>query len=174
MILRKLDHDLRRSDLAEAKELVYDVLGYDCADLLMETESVEYGACIFKLNGLSVKFRVAKITPTKTGQFVTIWKREQGGPIKPFDESDEIDLIIISTRKENYFGQFIFPKAVLLRHGIISNKHVGGKRGIRVYPPWDVTTSAQAKKTQQWQLKYFLEIPFDKPLNEGIVRKLLG
>jgi hypothetical protein len=162
------------NDLAVAKDLVYDVLGYDCTELIMDTESAEYGACMFKLNGLSVKFRVAKITPTKTGQFVTIWKREQGGPIRPFDKSDEIDLIIISARKGNHFGQFIFPKAALLKHDIISNSLTGGKRGIRVYPPWDTATSVQAKRTQQWQMDYFLEIPFDVPIDAAVARNLLG
>ncbi len=44
--------------------------------------------------------------------------------------------------------------------------------GIRVYPPWDITTSAQAKKTQTWQLAYFLEAPIKKPLDLTRVRKL--
>jgi hypothetical protein len=38
----------------------------------MEAESAEYGAYTFELNDLSVRFRVAKITPTKIGQFVTL------------------------------------------------------------------------------------------------------
>jgi hypothetical protein len=28
-----------------------------------------------------------------------------------------------------------------------------------VYPPWDVAVNKQAKKTQKWQLEYFLEVP---------------
>ena len=32
---------------------------------------------------------------------------------------------------------------------------------MRVYPPWDVTVSRQAQKTQKWQMAYFLEIPLN-------------
>ncbi|MDR0329875.1 MAG: MepB family protein [Rickettsia sp.] len=36
---------------------------------------------------------------------------------------------------------------------------------MRVYPPWDIVINKQAKKTQAWQLEYFLEIPRNKPIN---------
>ena len=62
-------------------------------------------------------------------------------------------------RNGHNFGQFIFPKSALLQHSILSKNGIGGKRAIRVYPPWDIATSHQAKNTQLWQLKYFLEIP---------------
>lgn len=69
------------------------------------------------------------------------------------------------TRKGNNLGQFIFPKAVLQEHDIISVNNHGGKRAIRVYPSWDVAVNKQAKKTQEWQLEYFLEIPQNKPMD---------
>ncbi|CAL1518798.1 MepB family protein [Chitinophaga sp. MM2321] len=153
------------ADLIAARKLVYDKCHYKYTEPLMEAESAEYGACTFELNGRAVRFRVAKITPTKTGQFVTIWKRNQKGPIQPYDLSDPVDLFIISTRKDNHFGQFIFPKTVLCAHDIVAGNGKGGKRGIRVYPPWDETTSRQAQKTQQWQLDFFLEIPDNKPID---------
>ena len=49
------------------------------------------------------------------------------------------DLFIINTRKDDYFGQFIFPKSVMCEQGVLSIKDDGGKRAIRVYPPWDKT-----------------------------------
>jgi hypothetical protein len=42
--------------------------------------------------------------------------------------------------------------------GIVSKERAGGKGAMRIYPPWDVTDSAQAKKTQAWQLIYFFDI----------------
>lgn len=78
----------------------------------MEPESVEYGAYTFGLNDLSIKFRGAKITTTKAGQFVTLWKRIANGSIQPHDISDPVDLFIISTSKDNYLGHFVFPKSV--------------------------------------------------------------
>jgi hypothetical protein len=112
-----------------------------------------------------VRFRVAKITPTKIGQFVTLWKRSGNSPIQPYDLSDPLDFFVVSTRKGNCFGSFVFPKSVLHVQGVISKHGKGGKRAIRVYPPWDKTTSKQAEKTQAWQLKYFLEIPQNKPVD---------
>ena len=126
-----------------------------------ESESQEYFAHNFQLNAHKVKFRVAKITPTKTGQFVTIWKRNQDGITVPFDVSDDYDFYIIATRKENNFGVFIFPKIILHQKEILSDETKDGKRGIRVYPPWDKTTNKQAQKTQNWQTKYFLNLSED-------------
>ncbi|RYE38879.1 MAG: MepB domain containing protein, partial [Sphingobacteriales bacterium] len=40
-------------------------------------------------------------------------------------------------------------------HDILSGNGKNGKRGFRVYPPWDLTENSQARKTQQWQLEYF-------------------
>jgi hypothetical protein len=159
-------------DLLAAKELIFDKYNYECSLPIKEAESSEYGAYTFEVNTLSVKFRTAKITPTKIGQFVTLWKRIDKGPIQPFDFTDSIDLFIISTRKDNRLGQFVFPKSILCEQGIISTNNKEGKRAIRVYPPWDETLSKQAQKTQKWQLDYFLEIPSDKSIDTELLKKL--
>lgn len=160
------------SDLLHAKEHLYDSCNFEWTNLQKDKESAEYGAHSFQVNNQSVLFRSAKITPTKIGQFVTLWKRIDNGPIQPFDVSDGINLFIISTRKDNSLGQFIFPKSVLHDKGIISTNNIGGKRAIRVYPPWDETLNKQAQKTQQWQLDYFLEIPIDKPIDKERAKML--
>jgi len=121
-----------------------------------EKESREYWACGFKVNNQKVIYRKAKITPKKAGQFVTLWKRSLKGPIEPLHIDDKFDLVIILTELDNEFGQFIFPKPVLVEKGIISSTLKEGKRGFRVYPPWDKAKNKQAIKTQQWQLNYFL------------------
>jgi hypothetical protein len=141
-----------------AKKTVYDKCLFSFSVQKMEAESAEYGACRFCLNEKKMIFRVAKITPTKIGQFVTIWQRNGDGITTPFDVSDDFDFIIISTRKDNLCGQFIFSKAILLEKDIISNKKTGGKRGFRVYSPWDVVENKQAEKSQKWQLNYFLDL----------------
>ena len=152
-------------ELIEAKELVYDFCNFECTQPLAEAESADYNAYTFQLNKKTICYRMAKITPTKTGQFVTLWKRNTLGIIEPFDLLDTIDFVIISVRKEDLFGQFIFPKAVLLAKGIFSTEIKEGKRATRVYPPWDETTSKQAQKTQQWQLDYFYEISSNVDFN---------
>jgi hypothetical protein len=161
------------NDLLLAKELVYDKCAYDCGLPVMESESTEYGACDFKLNDLAVKFRTAKITPTKIGQFVTFWKRKGKGPIQPYDSTDKFDLLIVSVREGKKLGQFIFSKEALIKHGILSTKSKEGKRALRVYPHWDKTTSLQAQKTQKWQSDFFLEITegeFDKARVKLLIR----
>ncbi len=67
----------------------------------------------------------------------------------------------------------MFPKAVLLEKGIISNNNISGKRGIRVYPPWDIPTSKQAEKSQLWQTKYFYSINKES-FDIDLVKKLFS
>lgn len=160
------------SDLKTVKELVYDKCGFDLTDLKQNLESVKYGACSFRLNGKTIQYRVSKITPTKTGQFVTIWKRNKDGITEPFDILDDLDFIIITSKSDDNFGQFIFPKSVLADNGIIKRNGKEGKRGIRVYPPWDITTNKQAIKTQSWQTKYFLTIKKDNSTDLDLTKKL--
>jgi len=140
-------------------KLVFKEYGIELTNLETELESQEYFACNFKLNAHNVKFRVAKITPKKTGQFVSIWKRNKNGITEPFTIMDKFEWYIIATRQNLNVGFFIFPKHVLYANGILSDATKAGKRGIRVYPTWDQTTNKQAQKTQLWQSKFFLTFP---------------
>ncbi|MFI0910737.1 MepB family protein [Streptomyces abikoensis] len=145
-------------DLRAAKARVYDPCGFVCSPPVPEPESAEYAACAFTLDDRSVRFRVGKTTPTKVGQFVTVWQRSEAGPIRPFDAADGVDLFVISSRDDEGFGQFVFPREVLCERGIVSRAGSGGKRGFRVYPPWVTTTSRQARATQAWQVDHFLDL----------------
>lgn len=149
------------NQLLQVKELVYDNCNFEFSNLVIDLESEEYQACAFKLNSFQIIHRLSKITPTKIGQFVTIWKRNDKGITTPYDVLDDFDLIIITSKCGENLGQFVFPRSVLLEKGIISDNNTSGKRGIRVYPPWDVPTSKQALKTQNWQIKYFYSIKND-------------
>ncbi|MFF7635242.1 MepB family protein [Kitasatospora sp. NPDC008050] len=160
------------SDLLAAKALVYDPCGFTCTQPAAEAESAEYAAYAFTLDGLSIRFRAARTTPTKVGQFVTVWKRSPGGPIQPFDVTDPVDLFVISTRDEQHFGQFVLPMDVLRRHGVASADGSGGKRAFRVYPPWVTTTNRQAGNAQAWQLDHFLQLRQDGPIDSARARAL--
>lgn len=143
--------------LALAYEKIYQPLQLSIENISKEKESSEFAAATFTLNGIWVKFRVAHITPTKTGQFVTLWKREnERAPIKPYDNTDLVDWVIVTVQKDSLSGLFIFPKEILLKKGIFSQQGKGGKRAFRVYPPWDKNLNKQAQSTQQWQFNYFL------------------
>ena len=149
---------MNNSEILEIKELVYDVCNFEFSNLIIDSESLEYKASSFKINSQQIIHRFSKITPTKIGQFVSIWKRNDKGVTTPFDVSDNFEFIIITSKRDKSIGQFVFPKAVLLEKGIISNNNTSGKRGIRVYPPWDIPSSKQAEKTQNWQIKHFYSI----------------
>ena len=162
------------SDLQLAEKLLYNECGFQLQHLVWNSESANYGACSFELNNKLIQYRVANITPTKIGQFVAIWKRNNEGITAPFDVSDSLDFMIISVRDSENFGQFIFPKSVLVSHGIISQNEKGGKRGIRVYAPWDKPENKQAIKTQAWQVNYFVEIRENSHLDLEFVKKNLS
>jgi hypothetical protein len=159
-------------DLLFLQTALFDQCGFDHGEALKESESAEYGAYIIQLNHLAIRFRAAKITPTKIGQFVTLWKRNENGPIQPFDTLDRLDFCIISVRQNEHFGYFIFPKSLLVSQGVFSVNGKGGKRAIRVYPPWDIATNKQAQKTQKWQVVYFLDAKDIRLENVGNLKQL--
>ncbi|AWM14737.1 MepB family protein [Flavobacterium sediminis] len=144
--------------LNKVKTEIYDTCGLQLSDLQTEPEGQEYDACRFELDGLKIISRTAKITPKKTGQFVTFWKRNKNGITEPFSENDPVDFFVIHVLKENKLGQFVFPKSVLKNQGILRTDKKDGKRGFRVYPVWDTANNKQAEKTQKWQLDYFFRI----------------
>jgi hypothetical protein len=162
-----------RKELDDLKELVYDKCGFIFSSLKLNNESIAYGACTFELNGRKIEYRRSKITPTKVGQFVTVWKRNEKEITVPLDYSDNFDFIVITSKSGDKMGQFIFPKSVLLEKGIISRNGNGGKRGIRVYPLWDVVTNRQAKQTRSWQAAYFFSIDKNAVMDVNYVRTLL-
>lgn len=176
-----INNDLTQSttpnpELALIDKSVFKPCSFRLTNIESEAESKEYLAYSFLLNEQNVKFRKAKITPTKIGQFVTLWKRNDKGITEPFDILDKFEHYIIVTRQNDNFGFFLFPKAVLYQHKILSNsaQQKDGKRGFRVYPSWNVTTSPQAQKTQLWQLNYFLDLSPNKAVDLEKAKRLFG
>jgi hypothetical protein len=76
----------------------------------------------------------------------------------PFDSTNDIDYIIIQSTFNEQTGQFILPKSVLIKQDYMSRNGVSKKRAMRVYPPWEKPKSAQALKTQAWQIPYWTDI----------------
>lgn len=145
-------------NLDQIKINVFDNCGLIISNFQMEMESTEYGACRFNLSGRKIICRNSKITPKKVGQFVTFWKRNSNGNIGPLDDKDLFDFYIVNVKTKTEFGQFIFPKSILIEKGIISTDTKEGKRAFRVYPTWDIPDNKQAERSQKWQLDYFYEI----------------
>lgn len=151
--------------LQQIKRKVYDKCALEISNFETEPESAAYDACRFALNSQNILCRNAKITPKKAGQFVTFWKRFKNGPIEPFKETDHFDYYVVNVQTENEFGQFVFPKSILISKGIISTEKKEGKRAFRVYPTWDIASNKQAVRTQKWQLEYFYKINNSTNLN---------
>lgn len=156
------------------KNLIHHNIDLQLTNFRFNSESAEYNACSFNLNEKAIVYRSSKITPTKIGQFVTIWKRKEDGQTAPFDISDDLDFIVIASKRGNERGLFVFPKSVLVEQKIVSQTGTAGKRGIRVYPPWDTVISKQAKRSQVWQTEYFLSIEGDNACDAELARKLFG
>ena len=167
-------HNIKIAEINLLNELVFKSCNQIITDLEPEAGSQEYGAHRFKLNDKKIIFRVAKITPTKTGQFVSIWKRNEQGITAPFNHKDEVDFLLIVTKKTAQLGLFVFPKKVLLEHRIISNETLGGKRGMRIYPTWDSTVNPASQKTQAWQTRYFLDLSDAQNIDFIRMKNLFG
>lgn len=123
-----------------------------------DAESKAYEGCSFIVGQKTIIYRKAKQTPKKVGQFVTFWKREGTAPIAPFHIDDHFDSYIIYANSDTESGVFLFTKDLLRDKAIVSTAHKEGKRGFRVYPPWDTPTSKQAIATQKWQAPHFYKL----------------
>lgn len=147
--------------------------GIQPTDPEREAESGEYGACRFELQGNRVMFRVAKTTPTKQGQFVTLWKRPNAaGDIAPVDLHDGVEFVLVSVFDGRRCGLFVFNRHLLAQKGVMSVNAKGGKRAMRVYAPWVKPVAKQAIQTQRWQLRSF--VPVEKgEANCDRLRRLL-
>lgn len=136
-----------------------------------EKQNAEYAGCIFYLNNKTIRFRKSKITPNKIGQFVSFWEKGDNMQNQAFSYNAAPDLLVITCIDDNKLGQFIFPKEILLKEKILRTENQKGKMAMRIYPIWDTPVSNQAKKSQLWQIQYFVDLsdhnnlPIDELLN---------
>lgn len=159
--------------LTYVNKILYEPNQLMIKNILEETQNSDYGAGKFQLNSKSVRFRVAKITPAKIGQFVAFWEKDEANKNQAFSDDNATDLLIINTFDEKgNFGQFVFPKEILLKQKILKSTRNKGKMAIRVYPSWDAPTSKQAIAAQNWQLPYFINISDINNLPVDTVLKL--
>ncbi len=145
-------------ELKRFENSVSKVIGQKFTNITQDQECEEYFGFNFQIDKLNLKFRKAKITPKKVGQFVTLWKRNSEKQTEPFNENDNFDFYIIVTEQEEKFGFFIFSKKILSEKQILTTNPKEGKRGFRIYPDWTKTENKQAEKTQSWQTNYFIDL----------------
>lgn len=145
--------------LHEVNTLIYEPNDLIVTSVQEEKQNAAYGAGIFQLASNTVRFRVAHITPKKAGQFVAFWEKDEDNKNQPYAYEKAPDLLVITTFKnKSEFGQFVFPKEVLVKQQILQSASTKGKMAMRVYPSWDQPSSKQASKTQEWQLPYFIDM----------------
>src|SRR6476646_4644317 len=104
--------DMSGSELQSDIDFLFRSAGVEIKDFKDNEESLDYSACSFVINGYLIQYRQSKVTPTKIGQFVTIWKRNKERITVPY-HADEIDFIIIYSQVDSKRGLFIFPKHIL-------------------------------------------------------------
>lgn len=123
-------------------------------NILKDKNALEYSGHFFDFDSKRYIFRKGKKTPTKTGYFVTFYKRIKIN--MPFDEKDEFDYFLIYVKDEENEILFSIPKTDLLQLGYISKEDKGGKMAFRIYAPWNQNLNDQATKTFEKQKKFIL------------------
>ncbi|WP_211654123.1 MepB family protein [Planococcus alpniumensis] len=152
-------------------KMIYEPKQLTIESIKEEKQNYEYGAGVFRLSSKTIRFRVANTTPTKIGQFVAFWEKGSDNKNRPFLSEEAPELLVITTFKNNNeFGQFVFPKEILIKKNVLRSQNTKGKMAIRVYPSWDKPTSKQAIDTQKWQLPYFVDM---STLNQTSIDKII-
>ncbi|KAB2480230.1 MepB protein [Staphylococcus arlettae] len=118
----------------------------------------DYEALNFSVSKQRIKSRLAKKTPKKAGYFVALWHKNEFAKNIPFNEADFDDKLVINIIDNQYKGQFIFTKEILIDKGIITTNAHKGKMSFRLYPLWCEDLNKSATNTQQWQLPYFIDM----------------
>ena len=128
------------------------------AQVVPEEQGSDYEAGRVALSSGQWRIRTARITPSKPGAFVAVWRRSTSGTAEPFDVSDECDGLIVFVVDGHRFGMFKFTRDHLTELGVVQSSHAPGKRGFRVYPSWSTSLNAQAVRTQRAQAKAFVDL----------------
>ncbi len=123
-----------------------------------EKQNGEYEGLVFidRDTQKRIRSRLAKKTPKKAGYFVAFWEKHSRVNM-PFTHLDRSDLLIIIIYDHLKSGYFLFPKKVLIDHGILSSENKPGKMALRIYPTWCTELNQSAANTQKWQTNYFTD-----------------
>jgi len=126
-----------------------------------EVQNSEYEGLLLIINKHVYRSRLAKLTPKKKGYFVAFWEKNTKGINQAYSYENSPEKLIVSVIDNERRGQFIFPKKVLLKYGILKSSNQKGKMALRVYPSWVTELNTNAAKTQTWQVDYFIDLSND-------------
>ncbi|TLQ08431.1 MepB protein [Marinilactibacillus psychrotolerans] len=148
------------------KEVVVAIGNHEMDDLIQEEQNSEYEGVRFNLLNQTYRSRLAKSTSKKQGYFVVFWEKDNMDKNQPFTYLSSPDRVIVTVMDNEKIGQFIFPKTVLHKQGILSSEISKGKMAIRVYPSWISNLNPSAAKTQKWQVEYFVDLSHKMDLDK--------
>lgn len=132
--------------------------------------------------------------PCQQTQITKLTDKAKPTPVPLFAE--QLDYLIIEVQANNPLdieqsaksvtrGLFIFPTSLLIKKCIVRSETSKGKNGFRVFPPWSESLqpstsndktrifSDSGKKTQAWQLPYFVVIEHDGIIDTNRLSQLI-
>jgi hypothetical protein len=125
----------------------------------VEEQNSDYESGVARIGNEQWRIRTARITPTKPGAFVAVWKRGKDGSTGPFTADESMSGLLVFVEEQERFGVFQFTTEHLTSLGYVSSDLHPGKRGFRVYPAWCTDLNSQASRTQRAQGSVFVELP---------------
>ncbi len=109
-------------DLQHLQTSVFSKLHLIISQLQQDSECEEYLGYNFQISHFNIKFRKAKITPKKIGQFVTLWKRNpESRQTEPFNQEDPflifilLPVILMKNQVFSYFLKIFCRTDIFLR-----------------------------------------------------------
>ncbi|MEJ9077290.1 MepB family protein [Gordonia malaquae] len=117
---------------------------------------MDYAGRIARVGREVWRVRTARITPTKPGAFVAVWRRAADGGTEPFPSDEPITGLLVFVEDGGHEGVFAFTSNDLERLKITASPTSPGKRGFRVYPEWVDGLNPQATRTQRAQAAAFI------------------
>ncbi|RZU62765.1 MepB family protein [Zhihengliuella halotolerans] len=123
--------------------------------VLPEEQNSDYESGIVDINGEHWRIRTARITPTKAGAFVAVWRRNADGETEPFPADEAVSGLMVFVVDGHRRGCFRFTSERLAELGITRGNRSPGKRGFRLYPSWCEDLNPTAARAQAAQASSF-------------------
>ena len=130
-------------------------------EIKTEPWNADYEAFRCELNGQTYMSRRAHKTPKKRGYFFAMWCKADDNNNRPYQDAEFPMFLVVNVIDGQRFGQFVFPREVLVKQHIISTTSHKGKMALRVYSTWEEDLNPSAAKTQHWQDMYFTNLTIE-------------
>lgn len=128
------------------------------ASVAPEEQNSDYESGLVSIEGERWRLRTGRVTPTKPGAFVAVWRRSEQGSTEPFPAADSTAGLLVFVVDRERRGVFRFTNERLSVLGITRSDKHPGKRGFRVYPAWCSGLNPQASRSQTAQAPAFTHL----------------